>query len=352
MKIKICFLLNNIENEACGTSVFLMKKAFDRGHEVLAASIGDFTFSNTAPLAINCTVLSKTAKPETPEEFLEMLQDPKAKRKKIDSKTLDVLFIRNNPTEEGTGREWAEQAGVAFGRLMQQEEVLVLNDAYALSKAFIDKLYFEELPAVIKPKSIITRDKDEILDFWEAQKNKKMVLKPLEGSGGKDVYLIDKHEKNLNQIIDTIKEQGYVIAQEYLPDVKNGDVRVLLLNGKILEEDGQRAIIRRKSGKGEFRSNFKLGASADSNPLTDEIKRIVALTSPKIIKDGLFFVGLDIVNDKLIEINLLSPGGLERFKDIGLPDFTTTIIKSIEQKLEYKKLYVGQLFNKTLATMS
>lgn len=352
MKTKICFLLNDIATETCGTSVFLMKKAFDRGHEVLAASVGDFTFMSNAPLAVNCTVLPKTAKPETPEEFLEILQSSKAKKKKMDAKKLDVLFIRNNPTEEGTGREWAEQAGVAFGRMMQQEEVLVLNDAYALSKAFIDKLYFEELPAIIKPKSIITRNKQEILDFWEAQKSKKMVLKPLEGSGGKDVFLIDKHEKNINQIIDTIRQQGYVIAQEFLPEVKHGDVRVLLLNGKIMEEDGKHAIIRRVSGKGEFRSNFKLGASADSNPLTEEIKRIVALTSPKIIKDGLFFVGLDIVDDKLIEINVLSPGGLERFKDIGLPDFTTTIIKSIEQKLEYKKLYVGQLFNRTLATMS
>lgn len=351
MKIKICFLLNDIATETCGTSVFLMKKAFERGHEVLAASVGDFTFSNISPLAINATVLPKTPKPKTPEEFLELLQSDKAKKKKIDTKKLDVLFIRNNPTEEGSSRQWAEQAGVAFGRMMQQEEVLVLNDAYALSKAFIDKLYFEELPACIKPKSLITRNKQEILDFWEEQ-NKKMVLKPLEGSGGKDVFLIDKHEKNINQIIDTIKEQGYVIAQEYLPEVKKGDVRVLLLNGKIMEEDGQHAIIRRVSGKGEFRSNFKLGASADKNPLTDEIKRIVALTSPKIIKDGLFFVGLDIVDDKLIEINVLSPGGLERFRDIGLPDFTTTIIESIEQKLEYKKLYVGQLFNKTLATMS
>ncbi|NJW55900.1 glutathione synthase, partial [Salinimicrobium sp. CDJ15-91] len=93
--------------------------------------------------------------------------------------------------------------------MIQQEGVLVLNDAFALSHAFIDKLYFEELPAHIKPNSLITRDKNEILEFFEAHK-KKMILKPLEGSGGRDVYLIDKNEKNLNQIIENLSGQGYI----------------------------------------------------------------------------------------------------------------------------------------------
>lgn len=349
--MKICFVINDLATEKPHTTVHLMKKAHERGHTVLVAGVGDFSFSHDEPLAINATVIPKNSEAANAEKYLKLFHGKKARKQRIDSKDLDVLFLRNNPTEEEPGRQWAEQSGVAFGRLMQQEEVLVLNDAYALSKAFIDKLYFEELPAVIKPKSIITRDKEEVVDFWEKAKNKKMVLKPLEGSGGRDVYLVDKHEQNLNQILDTILHQGYVIAQEYLPAVKKGDIRVLLLNGKVLEEDGHYGIIKRVSGEGEFRSNFSQGASADSSPLTPEIQRIVDLASPKLIKDGLFFVGLDIVKDKLIEINILSPGGLDRFKDIGMPDFTTTVIKSIEKKMEYKKLYKGQLLNKTLATM-
>ena len=288
--------------------------------------------------------------PETPQELLDILQSEKAKTKKIMAKELDVLFIRNNPTEEESGRKWAEQAGVAFGRMIQQEGVLVLNDAYALSYAFIDKLYFEELPSSIKPASIITRKKEDILDFYEKNKNK-MVLKPLEGSGGRDVYLIDKNEKNLNQIITTITQQGYVIAQEYLPAVKDGDIRVLLMNGKVLEKDGQFGIIRRVSGEGEFRSNFSQGATSDSSPLTDAMKKIIEITAPKLIRDGLFFVGLDIVKDKLIEINVLSPGGLNHFHEIGLPDFTDTIIEAIERKVEYKRLYGNKISNRELATM-
>lgn len=115
-------------------------------------------------------------------------------KRKILARDLDVLFIRNNPTEESEGRNWAEHSGIAFGRMIQKEGVLVLNDAYGLSDAFIDKLYFEELPSSIKPASLITRNKEDIMEFFEKHK-KKMVLKPLEGSGGRGVYLIDKNEK-------------------------------------------------------------------------------------------------------------------------------------------------------------
>ncbi len=347
--MKICFVLNDIESEKSGTSVALMCMAHQRSHEVYAMGVGDFNFHHDSPITINATQVPKNTKTKSPDKFLEALQGKKARKKQLDSTKLDVLFIRNNPTEED-GRQWAEQAGVAFGRMIQQQDVLVLNDAYALSHAFIDKLYFEELPEEIKPDSIITRDKDQLLDFWEKQ-NKKMVLKPLEGSGGQDVYLIDEHEKNVNQIIDHLSSQGYVIAQEFLPAVKDGDVRVLLLNGKVMEKDGEKAIIRRVAGEGEFRSNFALGATADSSDLTPAMKKIVELTAPKLIRDGLFFVGLDIVKDKLIEINVLSPGGMEHFKDIGLPPFTDYVIEAIERKVEYKKAYEGQLSNRTLATM-
>lgn len=348
--MKICFVINNIETEKCGTTVYLMFEAWKRKHDVYAMGVGDFSFTNKDKLSINSTYVAKKAEVKSPQEYLKLLQDEKAKKERIVARDLDVLFIRNNPTEEGSSRQWAEQAGVAFGRMMQQEGVLVLNDAYALSNAFIDKLYFEELPSTIKPSSLITRKKEEILEFFENHK-KKMVLKPLEGSGGRDVYLIDKNEKNLNQIIENIVKQGYVIAQEFLPSA-NEDVRVLLLNGRVMEKKGKYGIIRRVSGEGEFRSNFSQGGSADKSPLTEGIKKVVDVVAPKLIKDGLFFVGLDVVEDKLIEINVLSPGGLDHFGEINLPDFSDLVIDSIEKKMEYKKMYNGQIENKVLATMA
>ena len=348
--MKICFVVNSVDTETCGTTVYLMHEARKRKHDVYAMGVGDFFFEQDKELCIDSTYLPKKIETKSPKEYIELLQSDKAKKERITATDLDVLFIRNNPTEEGSSRQWAEQAGVAFGRMVQQEGVLVLNDAYALSNAFIDKLYFEELPASIKPYSIITRKKEDVMEFFENHK-KKMVLKPLEGSGGRDVYLIDKNEKNLNQIIENLSNQGYIIAQEYLPAAKEGDVRVLLLNGRVMEKDGKYGIIKRVTGEGEFRSNFNQGGTGDKSPLTDEMKRIIEITAPKLIRDGLFFVGLDIVKDKLIEINVLSPGGMDHFEEIGLPDFSDVVIDAIEKKVEYKKLYKGQISNQVLATM-
>lgn len=348
--MNICFVLNNVATEANGTSVTLMSKAHQMGHHVSAAGVGGFNLNHKGQITIDITRVKKTRHFEAPKHYLDYLKSEEAVQQRIDASSLDVLFIRNNPTEERAGREWAEHSGIAFGRMVQQLGVLVLNDAFAMSNAFIDKLYFEELPESIKPASIITRQKEDILNFWE-ENDKKMVLKPLEGSGGQNVYLIEENQKNLNQILSTLTAEGYIIAQEYLPDVKQGDVRVLLLNGNILEQKGKQAIIRRVSGEGEFRSNFSLGATADKSKLTDAMQHIVNVTSPKLINDGLFFVGLDIVKDKLIEINVLSPGGLSWFSDIGLPDFARPVIQAIERKLEYKKMHGNAIPNKILATL-
>lgn len=348
--MKICFVINSIATEKCGTTVYLMHEAKKRKHEVYVMGVGDFSYTSNRELSIKSTYIPKNSDPASPQEYLEMLQSDKAKTQIITSKDLDVLFIRNNPTEEESGRQWAEHAGVAFGRIMQEEGVLVLNDAYALSHAFIDKLYFEELPSSIKPKSLITRKKEDVLEFFENHK-KKIVLKPLEGSGGRDVYLIDKNEKNLNQIIENLRGQGYIICQEFLPAAKEGDVRVLLMNGRVLEKDGKYGIIKRLSGEGEFRSNFSQGGTADKSALTEEMKKIIKVTAPKLIRDGLFFVGLDIVKDKLIEINVLSPGGLDHFHEIDLPDFSDVVIEAIERKVEYKRLYGDKISNRELATM-
>ncbi len=347
--MKICFVVNSVETEKSGTTVFIMLEAFKRKHEVFLMGVGDFNYNNNQELTIHSTSIPKNSKAENSKDFIEIFKGDKAKHEKILAKDLDVLFIRNNPTEE-VDRQWAEHSGIAFGRMVQQEGVLVLNDAYALSNAFIDKLYFEELPSSIKPASLITRKKEDILEFFENHK-KKMVLKPLEGSGGRGVYLIDKNEKNLNQIIENLTAQGYIIAQEFLPAVKDGDVRVLLLNGKVMEKDGKYGIVRRVSGEGEFRSNISQGASPDSSEYTDEMKKIVEITAPILIRDGLFLVGLDIVKDKLIEINVLSPGGLDSFPHIGLPDFSDIIVDAIERKLKYKKDYPNKISNRELATM-
>jgi glutathione synthase len=332
--------------------VVLLKKAFERGHDAYVMEVGGFNFVHGAPVGIRCKKIPESLEYDSPEDFLAQLQnDDNIKWKTVPSDGLDVLFVRNNPTEEPMTRHWAEHSGLAFARVIQQQGTLVLNDANAMAHSFIDKMYFEELPENIKPKSVITRDKQVILDFWKSS-NQKIVLKPLEGSGGQSIYLMGEEKPNFEQITNSLLDKGYVIAQEFLPGVSKGDVRVLLMNGKILEKDGELGLIRRTSGDdSEFRSNLALGGSAEKAELTPEIERIVELTAPKLIRDGFFFVGLDVVDDKLIEINCMSPGGLAYTEEIGLPDFTDSVIESIERKIEYKKLNKNRLDNKQLATL-
>ncbi len=348
--MKICYVINDISTEKTGTSVALMKKMHDRGHDVYVMNVGDFCFQSNFKMSVHCYMFSKRLKSKNDDQFFEAAKKGEKDKKTIDVTEFDVMFIRNNPTEESKERHWAEHAGISFGRIIEQMGVLVLNDAYAMSNSFVDKLYFEELPQEIKPKSIITREKDELMKFY-AENGNQMVLKPLEGSGGQNVYFIDKEEKNINQILEVIKADGYVIAQEYLPKVSEGDVRIFLMNGRVLEQDGHQALILRKSMEGEFRNNFSQGGTAGKVEMTPDMQRIIDIVSPKLIKDGHFFVGLDVVGDKLIEINVLSPGGLRSFRKIGMPDFTDSVVDAIERKVEYKKMYNGQLSNKVLATM-
>lgn len=157
--MKICFVLNKVASESSGTSIALMAKAHDMGHDVSATGVGDFNLDPKGLITIDVTAVKKGKKIKAPEQYLKALKSNQALQERIAASTLDVLFIRNNPTEERAGREWAEHSGIAFGRMVQQLGVLVLNDAYALSNAFIDKLYFEELPKRIRPASIITRKK-------------------------------------------------------------------------------------------------------------------------------------------------------------------------------------------------
>lgn len=349
--MKICFVISDIKTETCGTTVIILKKAHERGHEVYVMGVGDFIFHRDEDISLRCKKLTPGIKAEEVEEFWAQVQDDNLKEKVVPSKEMAILFLRNNPTEETSDRHWAEHSGIAFARMIQQSGVLVLNDAFAMSHAFIDKLYFEELPAEIKPNSLITRNKEDLMEFWE-KNGKKIVLKPLEGSGGQDVYLIDEDKKNINQIVDTLTAKGYIIAQEFLPKVSKGDVRVILMNGKILEENCEQAVIRRvSSDKSEFRSNLSLGAKAKKAKYTPQMEKIVSLTAPKLIRDGLFFVGLDIVDDKLIEINVLSPGGLDHCKGIGMVDFTDTIVDALERKVLYMEYYKNKLSNRVLATM-
>ena len=262
----------------------------------------------------------------------------------------DVLMLRADPAVDAAERAWANTAGLAFGHLVANTGVLVVNDPSSLADA-MSKAYFQHFPEVVRPRTMITRDEERVRQFIE-ELGGRAVLKPLQGSGGSGVFLVNmKEEPNITQIVEAIARDGYVVAQEYLPAAKDGDVRMFVMNGRPLEVDGVYAAFRRRPGETDVRSNMSAGGSAEAVKVTDEMLQLVEAVRPKLLSDGMFLVGLDIVGDKLMEVNVFSPGGLGSSQALYDVDFTTAVIEDLERKTGIREHYGSGLPNRQRATI-
>lgn len=346
--MRIGFVVNEVSEEhASYTTTGLALAAHKSGAEVFYMGVGDFAYNADGDLCAHARrvpdVKSRSAGP-----FLKKIKE--APREKITASDLDVLMLRNDPAEDIEKRTWAQSIGVIFGQLAVRQGVIVLNDPGSLNDA-INKMYFQHFPDKVRPRTIITRDVSDVEAFFELAKNK-MVLKPLQGSGGRNVFLVTQKEaKNINQMFEAISRDGYVVAQEYLPEAKEGDIRLFLVNGKPIEVSGKYAALHRLQKDGEIRSNIHRGGKAGKAAITDEMMELVELVRPKLIHDGMFFVGLDIVGTTLMEINVFSPGGLNNASQLYGVDFITPVIEAIGQKIRYRATYGKEISNRRIATL-
>jgi glutathione synthase len=227
--------------------------------------------------------------------------------------------------------------------------VIVLNDPNALAKA-TNKMYFQLFPDEVRPHTLITRDRGEIKSF--AREFGTIVLKPIQGSGGANVFLVRPEDiPNLNQMIDAVTRDGYVIAQEYLQAAEEGDTRLFLMNGKVLRYKGKYAAFRRIRTGGDLRSNIHAGGKLDKAIIGDKELRIAEIVRPKLVQDGMFLVGLDIVGDKLMEINVFSPGGLGSAQKFEGCNFSHAVIQCLERKVEYMQYYERNFDNVEMACL-
>ena len=263
---------------------------------------------------------------------------------------LDVLMLRNDPSDDALDRPWAQTSGILFGQVAAANGVLVVNDPVHLADA-INKTYFQHFPEEVRPKTLISRDFDIIKEFISDCGNR-AVLKPLQGSGGQGVFLVDEGEQqNVNQIIETIVRDGYVVAQEYLEAAVDGDVRMFVMNGEPLKVDGSYAAFRRVNENADVRSNMHAGGKAKTVDVTKEMLRLVDMVKPKLVEDGMFLVGLDIVGDKLMEVNVFSPGGIGSAGHLEDINFADAIIESLEHKVELRAAYGASIPNVSMATL-
>ena len=348
-RMTIGILVNDVDTEVPTAATTVIARAAARmGHAVHMIGAGDLTYHSDGRL----TAVSRKAPADgadSQEAFIAAVQDRNAERCSISTDELDVLYLRYNPVEDHPERPGEADAGIVFGQMAVLAGVIVLSHPFTLAFA-VNKMYLEHFPASVRPRSIITRSYDEIRRFYDEQDGR-VVLKPLRGYGGKDVFLLDQDDTNIRQITESICRSSFVIAQEYLPAASEGDIRMFLFNGRPLMADGRYAAIRRVNESGDFRSNMSAGARPFKAEITPEILKIAEAVRPRLLADGIFDAGIDIVGDKLVEINAISAGGLNAANRIEEVDFGEEIVRMIERKVGYRAQYGSQLRNRTLAVM-
>jgi glutathione synthase len=350
--MKIGILVNDISTEwADYTTTHLAIAATNLGHEVWYMGVGDLALdADDSCNARASAVASKQYR--SGNTYLEALNSKHTHHERIALNSLDVLLLRNDPADDVNTRPWARLVGINFGRLAVREGVIVLNDPDGLSLA-INKMYLQTFPQEVRPKALITRDREEIKSFIEEQDGWG-ILKPLAGSGGRNVFLLRPDAgPNLNQMIEAVATEGYIIVEEYLAAAQQGDTRMFLMNGKPLQHKGHFAAFQRvrRAGDRDMRSNMSAGAVAQKAVVTEEMLQLAEQVRPRLEQDGMFLVGLDIVGNKLLEINVFSPGGLFGLERLEGVNFCREVIHALEHKVALAREGGRQFTNREVATL-
>ncbi|MFH1359311.1 MAG: glutathione synthetase [archaeon] len=323
--------------------------ATNRGHKVYFMGVGDLSYDGDEKVYARVISVSGKKYSSTESYLKDLHEQAKEKPQKISVSDLDILLLRFDPSMEPPERSWARSVALDFGALATKQGVLVLNSPGGLGKSR-NKLYLQHFPEEIRPETIITRDAEEIKKFFT--EHKKVVLKPLSGSEGRNVFLVhDKEVPNINQMVEAVSRDGYVIAQKYLPGVEKGDIRIFLMNGEPLVKNGVYAAFKRTKKGTDIRNNISVGGKPGKAVITKDILRIADIVRPRLIQDGMFLVGLDVVGDKIIEINVFCPGGFENIEKVTGINFAEPVVDALERKVEYKDFYKGKFDNNEMATL-
>jgi len=348
--MKLGILVNDVETERRGyTTVRLALSATSRGHEVWVISAGDLAYDSDESIRARARKVPK-ARYRSHEAYLADLQGRQVPVARITLDELDVLLLRNNPAEEPPSRAWARSAGIDFGRIAMRRGVIVLNDPNALAIAQ-DKIYLQLLPEQVRARTHISIDGDEIKRFI-GELGGRAVLKPLLGSGGTRVFVISPETRaNTNQIIEALVRDGYVIVQEYLEQEPEADTRLFLMNGRPLEFKRRYAAFKRSHATEGSRSFIHGEQVLSRAELSPEQLRVADIVRPKLVQDGMFLVALDFVGERLIDVNVFSPGGLGAAQSLEKVDFSVAVIQALERKVAYMGYYRRKFDNVEIATL-
>jgi glutathione synthase len=312
MKLKMAFIMDPVEtiNTEKDTTFVLMLEAQARGHEVWYLELRDlFVKENKAFGNATSITLEKS------ESFYKF-----GKSQTCELEDFDVVWMRKDPP---VNNDFLYATYILS--LLDVNKTKVLNNPTGIRESN-EKLYSLFFPEII-PTSIVTKNIDQLLDFL-SQYGGEMVVKPLDGHGGEGIFYVREGDRNTNVILESITKFGteYIIAQEFIKEVSEGDKRIIVLNGEPLG-----AVLRVPKPGGEFRSNFHSGGSPAKSDLTKRDIDICKVLAPRFRKDGLYFVGLDVIGGYVTEINTTSPTGIQEINRLNEVKLETQVIEFAEE---------------------
>lgn len=294
------------------TSFRLALEAQARGYEVLYLQLADmFIEQGTAMARVQPLKVVDQA-----EDFYQL-----GEAAIVPMGELDIILMRKDPPFD---IEFVYATHIL--ELAARDGALVANRPQSLRDCG-EKLYTAWFPDLI-PATLVTRSAEQIRAFHK--KHKDIILKPLDGMGGASIFRVDENGGNLGVIIETLTEHGncFAMAQEYLPAIKDGDKRILIINGEPVPYS-----LARVPSAGETRGNLAAGGTGRPQPLSESDFALARAVGPALKEKGLYLVGLDVIGDRITEINVTSP----------------TCMREIENAYDIN--IAGQLFDALIADL-
>ncbi len=324
--MQIAFIIEDWKNlePLKSTTLTLIKECMYRGHKVSILYTHDLTVRDNIVHGFAKAISIEGKIPDTITSFY--------KKCKLDVQlkalhAFDCIMIRKDPPISPLVFNFLDSV---------KDETVIVNDIDGIRKAN-NKLYtttFHDPSNSYLPKTHVSGSKKYIKRTIEESEDEKMILKPLDGSGGRGVIVLEKDAKsNINSLLDFyIDDSGenYVMLQEYIEGAQNGDVRVMMLNGKAI------GAYHRKPAEGEHRANIQTGGTAHKYILNDSQQRICTKVGKKLLSDGIYFAGLDMIGDKILEVNVLNPGGITNINKLSKTKLHKNVVDFLEEKVHEK----------------
>lgn len=337
--MNICFIINAWETLEPDTNSCLriIHESVRRGHVVGILYAKNLTVRNNVVSGFINIIEQKNSFSENIPSFYKKVV---FKSKLLPLKGFDAIYLSKNPPLNWIMVNFLDSL---------KKELFIMNDIDGIRKAN-NKLYTVSLEDSNQfiPETHVSKSIKYLMDTIEDSKKSKWILKPLMGFGGQGVIVLEKKAmQNIRSLLEFYVDGGerknYVILQEYIHGAEEGDVRVLLLGGEPI------GAMRRIPAQGEARSNIKSGGKAVRHTISKKEKMLCNHIGPKLVNDGIFFAGLDLIQEKLIEVNVLSPGGItaiNRFNRVKLQrkildhieNYFRQVDISMREKAKFRKL--------------